>query len=307
MSEAVNLKTLNSSFRFLGTAKTKLFSEYMKEANGFFAENTTLEKSIGIPYFHAGAELVFEKQTTFRSDKLPCFFIIYIAKGQGRLFFNNESFSISEKSFFVLKPNCTFEFHTDGNFLRMIFFFVNAEEISFYLKHVHSPQNEFLYIEKFCTSSMQSLFEQLIHILKYPVPHSNMFLAKYLRDIFCEIVYSQIDKKLLNLPDHIRTCKQLMDEKYMNPITLYSLEKLLKINRYRLCHEFSAYIGKSPMQYLLAVRIEKSKELLSNTDMTVHAIGEQVGIPNATHFINQFRKLNEITPLQFRKSVFGKL
>ncbi|WP_303870318.1 PocR ligand-binding domain-containing protein [Acetobacterium wieringae] len=64
---------------------------------------------------------------------------------------------------------------------------------------------------------------------------------------------------------------------------------------------FKDQTGLSMMDYVLKVRIEKSKKLLLNPHYQIQAIAETVGYEDAGYFTKVFKKLEGITPTQFRK------
>lgn len=52
--------------------------------------------------------------------------------------------------------------------------------------------------------------------------------------------------------------------------------------------------------YLNNIRIEKAKELLANTDLSLADIGNQVGFTDQSYFNKIFRKHENLTPGQYR-------
>ena len=64
---------------------------------------------------------------------------------------------------------------------------------------------------------------------------------------------------------------------------------------------FKEQLGLPIMDYVLKVRIEKSKKLLLNPHYQIQAIAEKVGYGDAGYFTKVFRKFEGITPTQFRK------
>ncbi len=58
--------------------------------------------------------------------------------------------------------------------------------------------------------------------------------------------------------------------------------------------------GKTFVEQLTRIRMKKAKTLLKNGNMTVENIALMVGYPSVEHFTRTFRKLYEMTPIQFR-------
>ncbi|WP_010276219.1 helix-turn-helix domain-containing protein [Paenibacillus senegalensis] len=68
---------------------------------------------------------------------------------------------------------------------------------------------------------------------------------------------------------------------------------------------FKNQTGQSLMRYIDEVRMEKARALLIDTDWTLGEIIEQIGYTDSTNFIRKFKKLEGITPIQYRNLVRG--
>ena len=67
----------------------------------------------------------------------------------------------------------------------------------------------------------------------------------------------------------------------------------------RVFHSFS---GIAFSEYLNTVPLQQAKKLLLATNMNVTEIGLECGFNTLTHFLRQFKKKYQMTPLQMRKS-----
>ncbi|WP_240414208.1 helix-turn-helix domain-containing protein [Paenibacillus periandrae] len=64
---------------------------------------------------------------------------------------------------------------------------------------------------------------------------------------------------------------------------------------------FRNTFGTSPYSYLLQLRLQKAKELLAQkSELTVKAISGMVGFTDPSHFVATFRRLERLTPEQFK-------
>lgn len=64
---------------------------------------------------------------------------------------------------------------------------------------------------------------------------------------------------------------------------------------------FRTLLGTSPYAYLIQLRISKAKNMLaSDPHIAVKQVAEKVGFYDASHFVATFRKLEGITPEQFK-------
>ena len=64
---------------------------------------------------------------------------------------------------------------------------------------------------------------------------------------------------------------------------------------------FNKEIGMSIPQYLTRLRIEKSKKLLSESEMKVFEIANSVGFKDANYFGKIFKKHVGVTPQQYHE------
>ena len=62
------------------------------------------------------------------------------------------------------------------------------------------------------------------------------------------------------------------------------------------------HFGMGITEYISKMRLERAKELLATTDMTVSEISYAVGIYDVNYFIKQFRTKWGISPKRWRNS-----
>jgi len=55
------------------------------------------------------------------------------------------------------------------------------------------------------------------------------------------------------------------------------------------------------MNYVLGKRINKAKEFLSKSSVTVEQLAQILGFSSPSHFIRRFKKLEGLTPSEYRK------
>lgn len=94
-----------------------------------------------------------------------------------------------------------------------------------------------------------------------------------------------------------------IQENYSKKILLKELAESCSVDPYHMIRLFKKYLGLTPHQYLLHVRISRARLLLVSTDKTVTQIGDEVGFGDGSTFIATFRKITGCTPLQYRKNI----
>lgn len=154
-------------------------------------------------------------------------------------------------------------------------------------------------------SRFRSLIWQLLGPQIESSPDPDAMYTHLLLSLFIEIELAVVSTsvKQVIVPDIIVGMQNYIDRNYSQEITLDALSERFSISKFHMSREFKKYVGKSPNDYLINVRIEKSKELLVDSRRTIVDIAQLVGIPNTNHFLYLFKTREGITPSAFRKRV----
>lgn len=91
-----------------------------------------------------------------------------------------------------------------------------------------------------------------------------------------------------------------MENNYTNPFTLNELASFASVSKYHLVHEFKKYVGFSPIDYLIGLRLERASFLLKNSPMTVEKIAFLSGFSSYANFLKIFQKKYGRTPTAYR-------
>lgn len=91
-----------------------------------------------------------------------------------------------------------------------------------------------------------------------------------------------------------------IQKNYATDITLSQLEKIFHYSKQNIIKIFKESTGYTPVKYLQSIRIEKSIDLLQNTDYTIKDIAIKVGF-SANYYPKIFLKNKHILPNKYRK------
>jgi two-component system response regulator YesN len=126
-----------------------------------------------------------------------------------------------------------------------------------------------------------------------------------LEDWFLNTVLYQMEvsKKhlMMDSKDIMIRMKSFIQEQYKSDdITLGNLSKRFYLNPYRICRLFKAQFGENFQSYVIQLKIEKAKDYLDKSAMTVQEISGLVGYQDAKYFFRIFKKYTGITPTEYR-------
>lgn len=99
----------------------------------------------------------------------------------------------------------------------------------------------------------------------------------------------------------IQAVKKLIDQKYMQDISLEWVADNVYLAPTYLSHLFKKETGQSLIKFLTHYRLEKARELLTNTNIKINDIAEKVGYQNASYFCLMFKSYFGITPARYRE------
>lgn len=101
----------------------------------------------------------------------------------------------------------------------------------------------------------------------------------------------------------LERAREYMSAHCAEALTLDEIAAEVHMSKYNFCRAFKKQYAATPFEYLLQLRVLAAKQLLaSRRDLSVAQIAVKVGFSDAGYFIKCFKKLEHITPLEFRKT-----
>lgn len=129
-------------------------------------------------------------------------------------------------------------------------------------------------------------------------------LKLWLTNYFAWIMDYSAAKLNIAETDVIVKAKRYMSEHYEDPnLSLTEVAGYVELNEKYFTNRFTKETGETFSAYLTGLRMQKARELLKTTTFKIYEISEMVGYHNVEHFNRMFKKLNGISPAQYRKAM----
>jgi len=98
----------------------------------------------------------------------------------------------------------------------------------------------------------------------------------------------------------LRRARELIDTQYAQPLDLDELARTANFSRYHFLRAFRRAFHATPHEYLTRKRIERAKELLAQSELTVTEICFEVGFESVGSFSTLFHKVVGWSPSIYR-------
>ena len=91
-----------------------------------------------------------------------------------------------------------------------------------------------------------------------------------------------------------------MREDVRGELSLGEFAQSVNLSVWRLCHIFKSDVGMPPIRYLRLLRMERAKDLLESSFLSVKEIAYQVGLNDESHFVRDFKSTYGFSPALYR-------
>ncbi len=91
-----------------------------------------------------------------------------------------------------------------------------------------------------------------------------------------------------------------MREDVRGELSLSEFAQSVNLSVWRLCHIFKTDVGMPPMRYLRLLRMERAKDLLESSFLSVKEIAFRVGLNDESHFVRDFKSTYGSSPALYR-------
>lgn len=279
-----------------------LFSGNLVKSNRIIYTPSVFAKN-NLIYLQEIGESETQKPHTSKRKNLASYLFFIVTKGSGTLTYQNTTYRLSQGDCVFLDCQKPYAHQSSDNLwtLRWIHFY------SPNMKNIYEKYTELGGTPTFQAHSAETylhLWEQIYHhassnsSMKDMEVYSNLtalLTALLSESKHLDTTYSTHSK------NNLQEIKEYLDTHYAEKITLDFLSGKFYINKFYLTRIFKEQFGISITNYLLQLRITHAKRLLRFSDLPMDKISQECGMNDANYFSRAFKKIEGITPGQFRR------
>ncbi|MCR4743334.1 MAG: AraC family transcriptional regulator [Treponema sp.] len=259
-------------------------------------------------YLQETGSLTAIKPHVSSRQNLSSFLFFYVTEGQGSLTYKSQSYSMK-------KGDCAFIdcrnlysqsssaeqlwslkwVHFNGSTMAQIYskYLERGGEPSFSLKEGQ---------ESLFTSILDSIMETASTSSYTRDMKINEELSKLLT-LLMEYSWNPQKARTSNTKSlNISNVRAYIDQNFESKLSLEAVACQFNVNKSYLLRVFKESTGLTVNNYILQKRILKAKNELRFSSKTLDLIAEECGLEGANYFIRVFKKIEGITPGEYRKS-----
>lgn len=208
----------------------------------------------------------------------------FCTDGQITYTHNGKSFISDNRHAIILPQGATYELYRNKDGLFPLINFCCRDIIC----------DTFITIPIDDTESLINDFKQLQSLLLFGEDHAKAMSIFY-NMLHRIISYSGMDSI-------ISPALRYIENNYHNPqLTNEMLAKECNISEVYLRKLFIEHLKTTPKQFILDVRLQKAKHLLSEGIIKINVVAEKCGFSNPYHFCRLFKEKTGMTPTDFMK------
>ena len=148
------------------------------------------------------------------------------------------------------------------------------------------------------------IFEELLSVNEINInenPKTYFLINELLHLLISDAFFRVESNKKIPVTPIDEICSYIKKH-YMEEISLDDLAAAVHLNKNYLVRQFKKSIGISPISYLIQIRMDHAKKLLTETDLPVKSVAFHCGYKDPAFFGACFKKLFAATPVQYRLS-----
>lgn len=239
------------------------------------------------------------------------FEIILIKKGHALITAEGKTFTASDDSLLFFSPYMLHSMevpaHEAFEYICLCFdlSLISNESLASQLE-----ENKFIVSPHIASTHSKILQQYVIAVdeaVSSSTPYWEMTVKGNLPLLFAHIMAAGLTETPSPLSKETGFCLRVLDyikEHYRENLSSSSTAADLFYEKSYFCRLFKRNFGISFSRYLLAYRINKSKELLADKEKSIARIALDTGFSGSSYFVKAFRNLNGITPKKFRDTYF---
>ena len=231
--------------------------------------------------------------------------LFYIVDGKGQFLIEDQAFPVNVNNLVIINPNVT---HTEDSLnaqpLEYIVLGIDGVELA----TTQNSNGEFCILDHFESVEIAGCLRNILREMEQKNTGYEDICQAYMEILIIRLMRSTslavpAEPQLASGNRQCAAVKRYIDLHFKEALTLEQLAEDAHMNKYYLSHAFKREYGVSPINYMISRRIEESKYLLAETDLSMSQIAQLLGFSSLSYFSQTFRRTQSVSPMEYRQNV----
>lgn len=229
--------------------------------------------------------------------------LFYIVGGKGQFLIQDQLYPVNANHLVIINPNIP---HTEVS--------LNAQPLEYIVLGIEGIELEtgengnghFSILDHFESVEVSGCLRNIIREMELKNTGYEDICQAYMEILIIRLMRSTA----LSVPTQPqvnsgnRQCaavRRYIDLHFKEALTLEQLAEEAHMNKFYLSHSFKKEYGVSPINYMISRRIDESKYLLAETDLSLSQIAQLLGFSSPSYFSQVFRRTQGASPMEYRQ------
>ena len=233
--------------------------------------------------------------------------LFYIVGGRGQFFIEDQCFPVDVNSLVIINPNVI---HTEAS--------LNAQPLEYIvlgidgieLANSENSNGQFCMLDHFESVEISSCLRNILREMELKNTGYEDICQAYMEILIIRLMRSTslavpAEPQTISGNRQCAAVRRHIDVHFKEPLTLEQLAEEAHMNKFYLSHAFKREYGISPINYMITKRIEESKYLLAETDLSLSQVAQMLGFSSPSYFSQVFRRTQNLSPTEYRQNTRG--
>lgn len=228
--------------------------------------------------------------------------LFFIVSGKGQFLIQDQAFPVDTNNLVIINPNI---FHTEASLSSYPMEYIVLGISGITLEADAGFQGQFCILDHFESVEISSCLRNILREMELKNTGYEEVCQAYMEILIIRLmrliaITAQSQPQTASGNRQCAAVKRHIDLHFKEALTLEQLTEAAHMNKYYLAHSFKREYGFSPINYMVFRRIEESKYLLAETDLSVSQISQILGFSSSSYFSQVFRRNQQISPTEYR-------
>ena len=230
--------------------------------------------------------------------------LFYIVGGKGQFLIQDQLYPVNVNNLVIINPNVS---HTEVG--------LNAQPLEYIVLGIggvelaanDSSNGQFNILDHFESVEISGCLRNILREMEQKNPGYEDVCQAYMEILIIRLMRSTAlavpsESQTVSTNRQCAAVRRYIDLHFKEPLTLEQLAEEGHMNKFYLSHAFKKEYGLSPINYMITRRIDESKYLLAETDLSMSQIAQLLGFSSLSYFSQVFHRTQDISPKEYRQS-----